>query len=262
MLAWLGCSVHIPAVTSIEVPVRYRVQITGQFGDVQAVGSDDILQPATSVAMTLLVELEPTRKFRDGSYARLVRFKRAEMVQGTGEAQAALSIDLAGRTVELRTFPDGEILDISWGEKVAGQGRYLDVFEVVFPALSPAAPAIAEGESVKSRIIWPFRKAKALRWDNIVDTVWENHGRVEVGETDAWKLSYSGPWGTEGQTRRTVPPQKLEAKGMADGTVHFDRRTSDLVDHRFVWSRTVTVQGRTGILSQEQHFEGHVEVVP
>jgi hypothetical protein len=258
LMVWVGCSTHVPVRSTMDVPVRYRVEVSAEFGAIQSEQSTDALQAATMVSMSLLLRLEPTRQFRDGSYGRLMHVDGAEMTQGGDEPQR-LDLDLVGRTVELRTFADGEILDISWGEMVAGQRRYLDVFEVVFPVLSPSAPTISEGQTVRRRIIWPFRNGKLLRWDNIVDAVWENHGSATVGEIESWKLSYSGPWGTEGKARRSVPMQTLVAKGRAEGTLHFERLSSDLIEHRFAWERAVVVTGDEGVVTQHQRFEGHLE---
>jgi hypothetical protein len=250
---------HMPAGTTIDTPVRYRVEISGDFGEIASTASENPLQAATSVSLSLMLRLEPIRQFRDGSYGRLIHVDSAQMQHGQGEVQSQVALELVGRTVELRTFADGEILDISWGEMVAGQHRYLDVFEVVFPAISPSAPSISEGQTVKRRIIWPFREAGRLRWDNIVDAVWQNHGRTMVGQTDAWKLSYTGPWGTEGKSRRTVLSQTFNATGVAEGTLHFEPRSADLVDHRFSWQREVVVSGDAGVVTQQQEFKGHVE---
>jgi hypothetical protein len=258
-MVWIGCSTHVPAGATIDRPVRYRVEVSAEFGAIQSEQSAEPLQAATMVSMSLLLRLEPTRQFRDGSYARLVHVDGAEMTQASGDEPQAIELDLVGRTVELRTFADGEILDISWGEMVAGQRRYLDVFEVVFPVLSPSAPTISEGQTVRRRIIWPFRNGKLLRWDNIVDAVWVNHGNATMGEMESWKLSYSGPWGTEGKVRRSVPMQTLIAKGTAEGTIHFERRSSDLMAHRFAWERAVVVTGDEGVVTQHQRFEGHLE---
>ena len=258
-MAWFGCSTHVPAGSTVDTVVRYQVEISGDFGAITVEEPGVPLQPASTVSLSLLLRLEPSRQFRDGSYARLVYVDGAKLTQDSEEKSLDMSLELQGRTVELRTFPDGEILDVSWGEKVAGQGRYLDVFEVVFPAISPSAPTISEGQTVQRRIIWPFRDANELRWDNIVDAVWQNHGRSAEGETDSWDLSYSGAWGTEGRTRRSEPKQTFRANGQAEGTLSFERRSAELLEHQFMWHREVVVEGATGVVTQQQRFSGRVE---
>jgi len=236
--------------------------LLGDFGPVVSEASGETIQGALQVRVDLRLRVEPTRKFRDGSYGRLIYVDGASLERVNESEDVPVANDLVGRTVELRTFSDGEILDISWIEKLAGQGRYLDAFEVIFPAISPSAPTISEGETVKQRIIWPFRNANEMRWDNTIDAVWSNHGTVQVGEVDAWKLSYEGAWGTEGKTRRSVPSQEWRARGESKGTVHYERKTSDLIEHHLEWHRLVSVEGAGDTLNQEQRFEGHVERLP
>lgn len=240
----------------------YQAQLVGVFGPLLVTSTGESIQDQREVAMELRLRVEPSRAFRDGSYGRLIHVESANLSQKTDGALSPLEGHLVGRTVELRTFPDGEILDISWADKVAGPSRYLDVFEVIYPALSPAAPSISEGEAVKQRIIWPFRQENELRWDNIVDAVWRNHGQDNIRQVETWRLSYEGAWGTEGKTRRASPAREWKASGKAKGTAHFDRRSSDLVSHSIDWSRVVTVAGVAGKLTQSQQFSGSVERLP
>ena len=97
-----------------------------------------------------------------------------------------------------------------------------------------------------------------MRWDNIVDAVWQNNGKKQIDGNEVWSISYEGPWGTEGKTRRMVPSQIWAANGAAKGNVHFDRKTSDLVSHSFEWSRVVSVKGKSGELIQTQDFTGRI----
>ena len=101
-----------------------------------------------------------------------------------------------------------------------------------------------------------------MRWDNIVDAVWSNHGHASIGAKDTWKLSYEGDWGTEGKTRRSSPAEEWLAKGTATGTAHFDRKSSDLVSHRLEWSRKVSLKGEATTVTQEQRFSVQVERLP
>ena len=100
-----------------------------------------------------------------------------------------------------------------------------------------------------------------MRWDNIVDAVWRNNGKEEVGSIETWSISYEGPWGTEGKTRSPMAKQTWTANGTATGTVQFDRKTSDVVTHALEWNRTVSVVGHSGQLNQVQQFSGTLERV-
>jgi len=200
----------------------------------------------------------PTRRFRDGSVGHLLRFEDVNLlVDSTPQP-----IELEGRSVEIRTFLNGEILDIAWMDKVSGHGRYLDVFGVVFSALSPAPPSLKVAERSNRRIIWPFRVGKQLRWDNAVQAVWTNEGRVQTDDGhSAWKIKYSGPWSVTGGTRFQTPEIQYTARGAGEGTILMDVRERELLRHQFEWSRDVTVMGVDAV-SQAQTFRGTVEVMP
>ncbi len=257
-LVLFGCRAHTPSTNAVEASVLYQAELVGVFGPIEDQTSGDVLQEELEVKMELRLRIEPTRGFRDGSYGRNIYIESASIQERTGESHVAFESELVGRSVELRTFPDGEILDVAWADKVAGPSRYLDVFEIMYPAVSPAAPTISEGDLVKQRIIWPFRLENIMRWDNIVDAVWRNNGKKEIDGIEVWSISYEGPWGTEGKTRRMVPSQIWMANGAAKGSVYFERKTSDLVSHTFEWSRVVSVKGKSGDVSQAQTFTGSV----
>ena len=260
-LVMVGCRAHSPSTHAVDDSVVYQAEFVGMFGPIESASTEEVFQSELEVRMQLRLRLEPTRGFRDGSYGRNIHIDAATVRVGTDDALLAVPTELRGRTVELRTFPDGEILDVTWADKVAGHGRYLDVFEIVYPALSPSAPTIAEGEVVKQRIIWPFRKENTMRWDNIVDASWHNHGKSELAGVEAWSLSYEGAWGTEGKTRGMLPKQEWRAHGVAKGDAHFDKETSNLIQHSMEWSRDVTVRGEAGVVIQRQRFTGSVERV-
>ena len=260
-LILLGCRAHSPSSHIVDGPVLYQADFVGVFGPTVSAATGEVFQTQQEVSMQLRLRLEPTRGFRDGSYGRNIYIESASVYVGNAQTASPLPTQLTGRTVELRTFPDGEILDVAWADKVAGPGRYLDVFEIIYPALSPSAPTIAAGEVVKQRIIWPFRMENTMRWDNIVDASWQNHGKSEMVGTESWLLSYEGAWGTEGKIRGTQPKQEWRAHGEAKGNVHFDNQTSDLLHHSMEWTREVTVRGEVGAIIQRQTFTGHVERV-
>ena len=259
LLVLLGCRAHTPATDAIDTPVLYQAEFVGVFGPIESERTGEVFQSEMEVKMQLRLRVEPTRAFRDGSYGRNIYIDSVSVQ--TGSDAQPIATQLRGRSVELRTFPDGEILDIAWSDKVAGDGRYLDVFEMVYPAVSPSAPTISEGDIIKQRIIWPFRIENSMRWDNIVDAIWRNHGKSEVTGGETWLLSYEGAWGTEGKTRRMLPKQEWKGRGAAKGDVHFDKKTSDLVRHSMNWSRVVSVRGEGGVLIQRQEFTGSMERV-
>ena len=259
LLLLLGCQAHSPSGAMNEEPERYQIRIDGEFGSVTAGKTGEVLQPSATIALELRVRMVPTRRFSDGSYGRLLYLERAKITRTDGPDEQVIDNQLAGRTVELRTFPDGEILDISWGGKVVGQGRYLDVFDVIFPAVSPSAPSLLDGEATRRNMIWPVRQSKMFRWDNMVEALWQNEGQVEVDGTSAWSLLYQGEWVTKGITRDAQPRRQWSAVGQSTGTIRYDTEGANMLEHRLDWTRTVSVRGEGGIVSQEQRFVGTVE---
>jgi len=257
MLVGWGCSPHHQP-TEVVATERFDVHIEAHFGELVDPESHQILQAATDADLRLHLALTPVRTFRDGSLGRIVSIESAALRVTEGGTDRSMPLTLAGRTAELRTFPNGEILDISWGLRLSGVGRYLDVFEVVFPAISPTPPSVDEGKEARRRIIWPFRNQTSLRWDNAVEATWTNQGVHGEGEQQAWRLQYAGPWELKGQTRNTPSPTYYVAEGKGAGTVDLEVASGRLLSHDFEWERTAVVSGARA-LQQTQAFVGTVE---
>ena len=191
LLMLMGCGGR--AVVGAEGPAsaRYSVSVSGDFGPITDATTEEHLQDDTESELTLKLSVVPVRRFMDGSVGQRVKIEEGALsVDGTPYAD----LELTGRTIELRTFPDGEILTLGWVDRLAGPHRFMEVFEVVFPAISPAPPNLKKDETASRRIIWPFLGEHRLRWDSAVDAKWTNHGVEERGETNSWRLSYEGPW--------------------------------------------------------------------
>jgi hypothetical protein len=259
-LLWLGCGAHKPPHNDGPVIQRMAVRISANFGALADPDSGAVLQEGTSADLDLVIALSPTRRFRDGSQGQKILIETASLKVGT-EKKDHQALSLAGRTAELRTFPDGEILAIDWVDRLAGADRFIDVFEVIFPVISPAPPSLRAGEEASRRIIWPFLGASKLRWDSAVDAVWKNDGLETRADSKAWRLSYAGPWRTHGGRRVEPGRVQFRGEGEAEGTVWFDKTTGSLSAHTFSWSRAVKVKGTGGALTQSQTFEGTLEVI-
>jgi len=237
---------------------RYTVEMQAEIGPLRIDTDTLAAQDATDLQLSLDVSVQAVRTFRDGSVGKRVVFTAAELKQN---GQVAEGLELQGRAVELRTFPDGEILAIGWIDRIAGADRFMDVFEVMFPAISPAPPSVKANQSVKRRIIWPFLTDDGLRWDSAVDAVWSNQGLEEKQNRKAWHLTYEGPWRIHGGRRGRQEVIHYRATGSANGTAWFDKGTGDLIEHSFEWGRTVILKGPGGEAEQDQAFRGTVERV-
>ena len=257
MLVGWGCSPHHQPTEAVKTE-RFVVHIEAHFGELVDPDSHGSLQGATEADLRIQLTLTPVRTFRDGSLGRIVSIESADLRVTEEGMDRPMPLTLAGRTAELRTFPNGEILDISWGDRLAGLGRYLDVFEIVFPAISPTPPSLDDGKEARRRIIWPFRSEPTLRWDNAVEATWTNQGVQGAGEEQSWQLHYAGPWALKGQTRNTPSPTSYVAEGQGSGTVEVEVMSGRLVSHDFEWERTAVVSGARA-LQQTQAFVGTVE---
>ena len=259
LLMIVGCGGR--AVVSVDgpSPVRYVFSVSGDFGAISDASTGSNLQDATEAELVLRLSVVPVRRFIDGSLGQRVRVDHATL---SVDGQPYDELELEGRTVELRTFPDGEILTLGWVDRWAGPHRFMEVFEVVFPAISPAPPSLKRGQTSSRRIIWPFLGDDRLRWDSAVDARWTNHGPVEHMNSKAWHLAYEGPWRVHGGRRTGAGAFKASASGDASGSVYFDQGSGDMVTHQFSWSREVSLSGPGGRLTQAQAFSGKVERLP
>jgi hypothetical protein len=258
MCLW-GCA-HRPVEGRAQIPDHmYQVRIEAEVGDVQLIQDESALRQSVLLTLDTVVSLTDVRLFRDGSVGKKAVFESAGLLK---DGTVVEDFELAGRAVEMRTFPDGEILAIGWIEKAAGPGRMLDVFEIIFPALSPAAPSLRHNQEAKRRIFWPFVGQNQLRWESAVDAIWRNNGLRGEHGYDAWEIEYAGPWKIRGGRRGQSHAVRFIADGEAKGTVLFDRQTGHLMRHQLSWTRFVTVEGSAGPVSQNQSFQVLVERIP
>ncbi len=193
------------------------------------------------------LEAAPARHFRDGSHSTLLRFVNIE------EAPTAegpwLRAGLDGRSVEMRRFDDGQILDLAELHHLAGDPRHGDVLDLIFPALSPSPPAIGGGESKFSRSSWPFLLRKNVGWRSSLLATWQNQGFEGAGASRTAQLEYEGTLEATGRDDRF--DLEYRAEGRASGSVLLETATGSLLRHELHWQRTV----QAGSQQQEQSFE-------
>ena len=259
LLMLLGCGGRAVVSPDDMAPAQYRVAITGDFGPITDPVNGAQFQGDKKAELSLKLSVVPVRRFVDGSVGQRVKIEEGSL---SVDSLPYDDLQLTGRSLELRTFPDGEILTLGWVDRWAGPHRFMEVFEVVFPAISPAPPSLRKGETSSRRIIWPFLGERRLRWDSAVDARWKNHGYEERGEFESWRLTYDGPWRIHGEHRSGPGAIKVTAAGRADGEVWFDTASGNMRTHRFSWSPEVLLAGPSGRLEQAQAFSGHVERLP
>ncbi len=221
------------------------------------------LFPAAVWSLELDVSMEQVRRFRDGSIGWLVRFESvSETLSVQGGAPVPLDGGLAGRVVELRTFEDGEVLDVDHGSHIAGRGRGGDVLDVLFPILSPAPPRVRAGQAAHRRMIWPFRIGSAVRWDNAVQAEWTQVETRKTKQGAVHVLHYQGPWRLKGSDRRVQPLLLFNAEGQVEGTIEVSGRNGALLQHQFEWTRVVGVrEAEQAPMAQRQRYVGTLKRV-
>ena len=263
-----GCGRHLTADNLVVVPTERRlvVHVEADFHTIATRGSQRIssLEPWTDTACILdaTISLTPNRAFRDGSLGSVLRFEEATLKTRDG---APLPLTLEGRTVELRRFPDGEILDIDLAEHVIASDRLMGVFDLLFPLVSPFPPDLPkDGVPVHRAVLWPVLDDARNGWYQRAETDWTLAGTEPFGDRQAHRLEYEGPWTGEGKDPVGTVPVRLSARGHASGVLWYDTTTLDLVAQKFHWRRQVTWTAGRGeaaaTVTQDQDFSGSVSV--
>ncbi len=252
MFGWLGWMLatgflSAPAQGAAMPKLRYSFQVRIKTEAAQA--SEALTAVLGPGVWTLTGDLvvTPTQRFRDGSIGHRLRF---ESVEETLEGEdKSIASPLTGRTVELRTFEDGEVLDVRDGQHIAGWGRGGDWVDILLPLVSPAPPEFKKEDALHRRLIWPFRMGRVVRWDNAVEANWTRRPVARSKEVEAHDtLEYRGPWKLDGYDRRTKPPVRITGSGELSGTLDLDKE--GLRTHKMVLKRTVTltVYGGTDVV--------------
>jgi hypothetical protein len=240
--------------------------VEASFHTIATRGSERIasLEPWMDTACTLdaAISLTPNRAFRDGSLGSVLRFEKATLTTRDG---APLPLGLEGRTVELRRFPDGEILDVDLVEHVIGSDRLLGVFDLLFPLVSPFPPDLPKDRvKVHRLLLWPVLDEQRKGWYQRAETDWVLAGIEPFGDRQANRLEYEGPWTGEGKDPVGTVPVALSSRGHVSGVLWYDTDTLDLVGQEFHWRRQVSwIAGRgeaAATVTQDQDFSGRVTV--
>ncbi|MDP2315720.1 MAG: hypothetical protein Q8P41_22675 [Pseudomonadota bacterium] len=181
------------------------------------------------------------RTFRDGSMGHLVRLEgMTATVARNGGATQPVPAPFDGAYVELRAFPDGQLLAVAGASRWVGDAGHLEVLDVLWPALSPHLPstrAEAGGPFITSFPTW-VESGPRLR--TRLETTWTVAG-------DAW--SYAGTVRGEGGP--------VAVSGTAEGRVELGEGDTRIQAHAFDWSRAVTTTWSGGRqITQDQHIAG------
>jgi hypothetical protein len=263
-----GREVPQPAPVRYHVSVQAQFETSGQDGEGAALSALQGLG-SRAEALELDLSLRWAREYRDGSEGLLVAFDRAAGTARGPEGERRIDPHpLQGRSVELRRFPDGELLRVGLLEHVAGGDRGGELWAPVLAALSPRPPDIrGEGEHAARTARWPlFLNPGRGAWETI-DADWTLLPMARIGSDRCWNLRYAGDWRTEGGDAAASPSLVIRAQGRAEGEVWISRADHGLVRHTLRWSRRLHLPlsvgaGAGGAIDQTQTYTAVLERSP
>ena len=218
-----------------------------------------LLEPV-GLDLDLVVSTEPSLIFRDGSVGHRVRFDEATgSLRRDGQSTPA-ELTLAGRTVEMRTFADGELLDVTELEHAAGLGRYGDIFDLIFPILTPSPPKVSGRDAVPRAMHWPVRLTDN---ETLLNTMWAQWSLLD-STAGGWHLGYEGRWSIRGSQEAAETRVPAGGDGSGSGEVWMSRDGVSVQRHTFQWQRTLVLiyaphEDQVIRLKQTQSFTGELE---
>ncbi|MCB9793261.1 MAG: hypothetical protein H6741_11085 [Alphaproteobacteria bacterium] len=261
LLLQLAC-VPTTGVSSLnpEHGFVYRFEVTGTFTTEALDASGQPLAAAAALEEARLslrgaLEQRRARSFRDGSEGHLVTFLEVEASQDGGEwAPWALG----GRSLELRTFPTGEILDLYELEHVAGPGRHADLFDLLYPVLSPVVPRVTRGEEAWRRASWPFSVSRDRQLRTMLNASYRNEEILNLPQGRSARLPYTGTM--EGKGQDSEGPARLSLEGEASGEVFMRLNDARMVDHSFTWTQRLSgaFEATGATLTQVRSYTGRM----
>lgn len=261
LIGCAGRTVPTPDPDPIE---RFRVHIeadfTTQVPDALVGQPEAALLEPVGMDLDLVLTRERSRTFRDGSLGYVVTFAEVEATIRRGGATAPADLSLAGRAVELRTFEDGELLDVDLLQHAAGHGRYGDIFDLVFPILTPAPPDITGRGAVPRAMHWPVRLSDT---EQLLNTLWASWRLMESSPAE-WHLGYSGRWAIRGAQLAAGRKVPAGGEGEGEGEIWLSRQDGSLQKHTFSWQRELTLiyaphEDEVLRVRQQQAFTGRLE---
>lgn len=183
-----------------------------------------------------------TRTFRDGSLGHLVRvLDTTATITRDGGVPVPVRGPASGAHVELRTFPDGQLLAVTGASAWVGGADHLEVLDVLWPVLSPHIP-----ES-PGRAGTPF----ITSWPTWIEGGPKLRTRLEA----TWSPAGKGAWSYDG--RLEGQGGYVSVSGRASGEVGLGSNDTRLLTHTFDWTRAVDTTWAGGkTIRQDQHLTG------
>jgi len=196
------------------------------------------------------MESQAVREFQDGSIGHLVRVLDT---RGPGAEPSELS----GRSFELRSFDNGEVLNLGLVEHLSGPPRMGDVLLPLWTATSPTVPHIPPGEKASRNVNLPYildhdhgiRVTEELEW------TYFGAERSPAG-VRAHHFSYTGRLRGDGASGLDTALQLVSLTGTCSGDLWLDTDDLSVLSHAFQWDHTVTVLRKPAPRSAIDVFKG------
>ncbi len=201
-----------------------------------------------------ILERSIARRFRDGSEGDLIRF--LSMTSGDGPTA------LEGASLELRTFPNREVLALDLLEHAVGTHREADLLLPLWTALSPRLPDLEPGQTVRQRSNLPFMVDSARGVILQLDLTWSLEGPQPCPDQgECWYFTYTGPLEGRGLDRFDEHGFHYRLSGQVEGQVWVRTDTHAIVRSSYDWDlevkATVSEGARTHptavVLQHQQH---------
>lgn len=197
-----------------------------------AVTTDGLDVPPFSWRVAGTVATSYARTFRDGSMGHLVRFSglRGEV---TRDGQTvSVPVPFADAALEVRAFPDGEILLVTGGAAWTGENGHFEMLDAIWPALSPHLPG-SKDEAAAFATSWPAWVPGGSRVRHRLEAAWTP---AAGGDTWTYRGTLTGKGGN------------VEVEGTGSGEVSLMKGDERVVSRSsFDWTRTTHTRWGTGV---------------
>jgi hypothetical protein len=258
ILFLFACGVKAPPREPLGPPQRYRADLV-----------IDVTTEAVDASGAPVAALAPLGAFSQRYQLDLsLAFVRDYPARAEAEGAAPITPGLVGRSLELRRFPDGEVLNIGLLQHAAGGDRHGELFDLLAPVLSPRPPDLPEVGATELRTArWPAFLDRQRGWWSTLEARWTLLATERIGPDRAWKLSYEGRWKVDGGDRSQGAPIEVTGEGPARGTVWLGQADHTLIRHELDWTRAIAItypsapQGPV-VVRQRQQTRGTVERLP
>ena len=233
----VGCArIPAPQIPVVPAPSAWIIEgeatFSAQVIEGEPLPEEGLSSLSGTSALRMRVNAATTANYADGSEGWTVRF--GEVAMGSGPDRLEPATALEGRGVEIRRFPEGELLSLQPLSGVVGVGRQLDAWDLVFPLLSPHPEGLEGAKGGLRMVHWTLRLVPGRQQRTACHTEW----RLSPREGDGWWAEYAGPCEVIGRDHLAAAQLRSTGTGRLSGRLELDP-TGTMVSHEMTLERTV-----------------------